>query len=290
MPSFVPPPSSDGTIVTPKVHCEACRVEWSLPEITMAFQPIIDLDRSEVYAYEALVRPIGGGTAADVLGQITPEMRYAFDQLCRVTAIQNAARLGMDTLLSINFLPNAVYQPAACLRKTFEAAAKANFPLHHLMFEVTENEPARDVGHLQGIFAEYKRHGMITAIDDFGAGHSGLNMLADFQPDLLKIDMALTRAISHDPVRYEITKAIVGLCRTLHISVVAEGVETIEEAVTLRELGVRLFQGYLFARPVVDQLPGAPLDVIDAVRDAHARRLLESPVGLGASVTRPAVG
>jgi EAL domain-containing protein (putative c-di-GMP-specific phosphodiesterase class I) len=277
-------------VVAPKVHCEACRVEWSLPEITMAFQPIIDLDRSEVYAYEALVRPIGGGTAADVLGRITPEMRYAFDQLCRVTAIQNAARLGMETLLSINFLPNAVYQPAACLRKTFEAAAQAAFPLHHLMFEVTENEPARDVGHLQGIFAEYKRHGMITAIDDFGAGHSGLNMLADFQPDVLKIDMALTRAINHDPVRYEITKAIVGLCRTLHISVVAEGVETIEEAVTLRELGVRLFQGYLFARPVVDQLPGAPLDVIDAVRDAHARRLLESPVGLGASVTRPAVG
>jgi len=256
----------------------------------MAFQPIIDLDRSEVYAYEALVRPIGGGTAADVLGQITPEMRYAFDQLCRVTAIRNASRLGMDTLLSINFLPNAVYQPAACLRKTFEAAAKANFPLHHLMFEVTENEPARDVGHLQGIFAEYKRHGMITAIDDFGAGHSGLNMLADFQPDLLKIDMALTRAISHDPVRYEITKAIVGLCRTLHISVVAEGVETIEEAVTLRELGVRLFQGYLFARPMVDRLAGAPLDIIDTVRDAHARRLLESPVAPGAPTARPAAG
>ena len=136
-----------------------------------------------------------------------------------------------------------VYQPADCLQKTFEAAERARFPLHHLMFEVTENEPARDIGHLQIIFTEYKRHGMITAIDDFGAGHSGLNMLADFQPDVLKIDMVLTRAINSDAVRYEIARAIIGPCRSLHISVIAEGVETIQEALTLRELGVRLFQG-----------------------------------------------
>jgi EAL domain-containing protein (putative c-di-GMP-specific phosphodiesterase class I) len=258
-----------------KTRCQACRTEVSLPAITMAFQPIIDIERGEVYAYEALVRPIAGGTAADVLTQITPEMRYGFDQLCRVTAIEQAARLGMQTLLSINFLPNAVYQPAACLRKTFEAAERAKFPLHHLMFEVTENEPARDIGHLQNIFAEYKRHGMITAIDDFGAGHSGLNMLADFQPDVLKIDMALTRAIGTDIVRYEICKAIITLCNTLHISVVAEGVETLDEAVTLRGLGVRLFQGYLFARPVVGQLAGAPMDILDAVQHAHELRVLD---------------
>jgi EAL domain-containing protein (putative c-di-GMP-specific phosphodiesterase class I) len=114
---------------------------------------------------------------------------------------------------------------------------------------------------------------MITAIDDFGAGHSGLNMLADFQPDVLKIDMALTRAIGDDVVRYEITKAIVGLCKNLHISVVVEGVETMEEAVTLRGLGVRLFQGYLFARPMVGHLTCAPNDVVEAVRHAYERRV-----------------
>jgi EAL domain-containing protein (putative c-di-GMP-specific phosphodiesterase class I) len=254
-------------MATPKQQCHACREEVSLPSITMAFQPIIDIERAEVYAYEALVRPLGGGSAADVLGQITPENRYAFDQLCRVTAIEHAARLGMQTLLSINFLPNAVYQPAACLRKTFEAAERAHFPLHHLMFEVTENEEARDVGHLQNIFAEYKRHGMITAIDDFGAGHAGLNMLADFQPDVLKIDMALTRAINADAVRYSIVSAIVGLCNSLSISVIAEGVETVEEAVTLRELGVRLFQGYLFSRPAIDTLPRVPPEVFHSIKD-----------------------
>jgi EAL domain-containing protein (putative c-di-GMP-specific phosphodiesterase class I) len=266
-----------------KPKCGACREDVPLPAFTMAFQPIVDVDSSEVYAYEALVRPAAGGTAADVLSQINEQNRYSFDQQCRVKAIELAAGLGMQSLLSINFLPNAVYQPAACLRKTFEAAERTNFPVHHLMFEVTENEPARDVGHLQSIFNEYKRHGMITAIDDFGAGHSGLNMLADFQPDVLKIDMALTRAIDTDEVRNKITGAIVGLCNSLHISVIAEGVETLAEAVALRALGVRLFQGYYFARPAVGQLPTVPASVIESIHEACAATVLGEPAGAAAS-------
>jgi len=235
----------------------------------MAFQPIVDLEKGTVFAHEALARPPGGGTAADVLSQINESNRYSFDQSCRVTAIDLAARLKMDTLLSINFPPNAAYQPAACLSKTFEAASRAGFPLHHLMFEITEDEPARDMGHLQAIFKEYKRHGMITAIDDFGAGHAGLNMLADFQPDVVKIDMALTRSIHTDSVRGKIVDAIIGLCDSLNISVIAEGVETIQEAVVLRNLGVRLFQGYLFARPGIEELPSVPASILHAVRTAR---------------------
>jgi EAL domain-containing protein (putative c-di-GMP-specific phosphodiesterase class I) len=241
----------------------------------MAFQPIVDVETAEVYAYEALVRPVGGGSAADVLSQINEQNRYAFDQNCRVKAIELAGRLGMQSLLSINFLPNAVYQPAACLRKTFEAAERVGFPLHHLMFEVTENEPSRDVGHLKAIFTEYKRHGMITAIDDFGAGHSGLNMLADFVPDVVKIDMALTRNIHADRVRRAIVASTVSLCRELHISVIAEGIETMEEAVVLRDLGVRLFQGYLLARPAVEQLPAVAPGLSQQICAVHETQLLD---------------
>jgi EAL domain-containing protein (putative c-di-GMP-specific phosphodiesterase class I) len=262
-------------MISGKIRCSACRTDVTLPEFTMAFQPIVDIDNAEVYAFEALVRPIGGGTAHDILSQISSETRYAFDQACRVKAITLAARLNMTALLSINFLPNAVYQPAACLAKTFEAAARADFPLHHLMFEVTENEPSRDVGHLQDIFTEYKSHGMITAIDDFGAGHSGLNMLADFQPDVIKIDMALTRAINTDPIRYEIARAVIDLCARLHISVVAEGVETLDEAVALHGLGVHLFQGHLFARPGLERLPTITREPIDAIHAAHEAKILD---------------
>jgi EAL domain-containing protein (putative c-di-GMP-specific phosphodiesterase class I) len=134
------------------------------------------------------------------------------------------------------------------------------------------------VGHLQSIFKEYKRHGMITAIDDFGAGHAGLNMLADFQPDVLKIDMALIRSIHADPVRTKIVGAVVDLCRSPHISVIAEGIETIQEAGALRALGIHLFQGYLFARPLVEQLPRVPVSTIDAVNAAGEWLLLGEPI------------
>jgi len=259
---------------TNKIRCGACRSDADVPPFTMAFQPIVELESGNVFAYEALVRPPNGGTAAEVLKLIDEKNRYAFDQACRVKAIELGARLELQELLSINFLPNAVYQPAACLRKTFEAAERAGFPVRHLMFEVTENEPARDVAHLKGIFTEYKRHGMTTAIDDFGAGHSGLNMLADFQPDVLKIDMALTRNIHRDPIRAAITRSLVSLCKELGIAVIAEGIESVEEAVALSTLGVGLFQGYLFARPALERLPKVPASVIDSVLMARERTIL----------------
>jgi EAL domain-containing protein (putative c-di-GMP-specific phosphodiesterase class I) len=245
------------------------------PAFTMAFQPIVDIETATVYAYEALVRPVGGGTAADVLTRMSGANRYAFDQMCRVKAIELAAALGMSDFLSINFLPNAVYEAAACLERTLEAAQRAGFPLHHLIFEITENEPTRDIHQFKEIFSQHKRHGMITAIDDFGAGHSGLSMLADFQPDIIKIDMELTRNIDTDRVRRSIARAIISLCSDLKISVIAEGVESVAEAVTLRELGVSLFQGYLFSKPEVERLPGILPGAVDAVLRAHEMLLTQ---------------
>jgi len=242
--------------------CKACRKEANTLDFTMAFQPIVDVNAGGIYAYEALVRPRGGGSAATILDQVNDENRYSFDQACRMRAIELAASLRMQTLLSINFLPNAVYQPAACLRKTLDAADTYGFPLHHIIFEVTEGEQTRDPGHLKAIFREYKRHGMLTAIDDFGAGHSGLNLLADFQPDILKIDMALTRDIHIDKPRQVITRSITGMARDLGISVIAEGIESLGEAETLRDLGVHLFQGYLFARPGLESLPSVPAHLL----------------------------
>lgn len=234
----------------------------------MAFQPIVDIEHANVYAYEALVRPADRrGGAAVVLAQITPENRYAFDQACRARAIQLAARLEMQALLSVNFLPNAVYSGDTSLERTFEAAALCGFPPHHLILEVSETEPAADRSQLRNILDGYKSCGMMTALDDFGAGHSGLNMLAEFQPDIVKLDMALTRNVHEDRVRRAIVHAVVGMCRELGISVIAEGIETLDEAFALRALGIRLFQGYLFARPEIETLPAIAPGIVEVLRD-----------------------
>jgi EAL domain-containing protein (putative c-di-GMP-specific phosphodiesterase class I) len=237
-------------------------------EITMAFQPIVDIATGTVWAHEALVRGAEGQPAGWVLSQVTDINRYAFDQACRVRAIELAQRLGIETKLSINFLPNAVYHPAACIRATLDAANRTGLPLDRLIFEVTEAEQTLDRAHLRSIMEEYKRQGFTTAIDDFGAGFSGLNLLADFQPDLIKLDMDLIRNIDGNRTRQAIAAGVLATCRELGIAVVAEGVETAAEAKVLAGLGVSLMQGYLFAKPAFEALTPAHRVVWPALADA----------------------
>ncbi|QIB53278.1 EAL domain-containing protein [Pseudomonas sp. OIL-1] len=221
----------------------------------MAFQPIVDLRDNSLYAYEALVRGTDGSGAGAVLGLVNEHNRYAFDQACRVKAVELAARLQMPCMLSINFLPNAVYQAATCIRATLAAARRSGFPTEKIIFEITESEELVNKEHLKDIITEYQRQKFRTAIDDFGAGYSGLNLLAEFQPDIIKIDMGLVRDIDTHPVRRAIVQGILGVCQALNIEVIAEGIETEGELRELRNLGVYLFQGYLFARPAFEALP-----------------------------------
>lgn len=238
--------------------CAACREGAVLDfDFTMAFQPIVDVNIGRIWGYEALVRGSGGESAYHVLNQVTPETRYRFDQDCRVKAIELAAGLFPDdeTRLSINFMPNAVYEPSACIRTTLLTAARTGFRLDRIMFEFTETEQVQDTGHLQAIINEYRRRGFVTAIDDFGAGFSGLNLLADFTPDLVKIDMDLVRGIDASQSRRAIVNGIVSICRELDITLLAEGIETEAEMETLSEIGIDLMQGYYFSRPAVACLP-----------------------------------
>ena len=154
---------------------------------TMAFQPTVDLDNRRIDSYEALVRGPDGASAASaasVLAQINGDNLYIFDQAFRVKAIELAGRLGMDRQLSINFLPNAVYQPRACIRATLDAAARTGFRPDRLIFEIVETENIADTQHLLHIIEEYHAQGFKVALDDFGTGYSGLARLADLKPDI----------------------------------------------------------------------------------------------------------
>lgn len=236
--------------------CQACRDGRALDfSISMAFQPIVDVVAGQVYAHEALVRGMAGEGAGQVLSRVTDENLYGFDQACRTKALEWAGRLGMRSHLSINFMPNAVYQPETCIRATLAAARRVGFPLERIIFEVTEQERISDMAHLLRILTAYREMGFQTAIDDFGAGYAGLNLLADFQPDLIKLDMHLIRGIDRDSVRQVLVEHTLGICHRLGIAVIAEGVETLEEYRALREMGVSLQQGYLFARPAFQALP-----------------------------------
>ena len=242
--------------------CSACRDGKQLPfGITTAFQPIFDTQTGRPFAYEALVRGTNKEGAAQILAQVTDETLYAFDQACRVAAIRNAVAAGIletDAKLSINFMPNAVYSPRACIQLTLQTARETGFPSERLIFEFTENERV-DIAHTARIVDAYSAMGFSTAIDDFGAGFAGLNLLANLDTQIVKLDMDLVRGIDACAKRRQIVASMVQLCHDLDRIVIAEGIETRGELATITALGVRYVQGYYLARPSL-----APLPVWDA--------------------------
>ena len=235
--------------------CNACKEDTLGFKLEMAFQPIIDIETQSVLAYESLVRGLNQESAFEMLSKVNDSNRYAFDQACRVRAIELAAQLGLEDCLSINFLPNAVYKPENCIRTTLKTAKENNFAYQKIIFEVTETEHIHDPQHLKHILKSYKEMGFRTAIDDFGAGYAGLSLLAEFQPDFVKIDMMLLRGIENAAPKQAIVRGLTQICRELNIDVIAEGVETEAEFDWLLGLNLRYFQGYLFSKPGFKVLP-----------------------------------
>lgn len=221
----------------------------------MAFQPIINCKTNTIYGYEALVRGLNNESAFSIISKVNDDNRYLFDQLCRVKAIALAAKLNLDSMLSINFLPKAIYKPERCIRTTLEAAEKYGFSTNRIMFEFTEVEKIEDSNFVKEIVEYYKKSGFITAIDDFGSGYAGLGLLADFQTNIAKFDMELIRNIDKDKARQAIIRNCMNLFKELNIKPLAEGIETIEEMLWLKDAGIELMQGYLFAKPGFECLP-----------------------------------
>ena len=236
-------------------------MEEGEPDFSMAFQPIVDVRTPRVAGYEALLRGLENQSASSLLGPIPDADRHNMEQACRVVAIRMAARLGLIKTgadLSINFNPNHVYKSASCPTRTIEAAREAGIPLNRIILEITEMERMRDPEHLRILMRESRAQGLRIAIDDFGAGFAGLSMLAEFQPDILKIDMMLTRKIQDRRTSRVIVRGILDICADLNIQVIAEGVEEQAQAEILRELGIRYMQGNYFCAPAFETLPEWP--------------------------------
>ena len=225
------------------------------PKFTFAFQPIVDTNTREVLSYEALIRGPADEPAYQILQQVSADRLLAFDQRVRIEAIDLAMRLQLSRHLNLNFLPRCVDSSPQSILTTLEAAGRANLPIERLVLEVLEGEIIHDHSRFAGLINQYRALGLKVAIDDFGEGYSGLNLLSDFQPDQVKLDTKLIRGIERHGPRQSIVRAIDGICFDLGIDVIAEGVETEEEYAWLTSQGIHLFQGYLFAKPAFECFP-----------------------------------
>lgn len=229
----------------------------SFPQFSFAFQPVINISTGSIYAYEALARGCGNEPANHVFRQVDKSNQYQFDEILRQKAISLAARLGIGCNLSLNLLPQTLLHSQTALASSLAAAESVGIPPELLTIEVMESELIDDICQFAKLINQYRGTGINLAIDDFGSGYSGLNLLADFQPDSVKIDLSLIRSIDTRGPRQAIVRGIIRTCQDLGIDIIAEGVETPEEYLWCFEEGIELFQGYYFAKPGFERLPVA---------------------------------
>jgi len=224
--------------------------------LTMAFQPIVDVTDKSVFAHEALVRGVHGESAASVLLSVSPGLGPNFDQQCLKTAFELAQQLQLaDTgsSLAINFIPGVTGEFADSLAKLLADAEASSLELNRIIFECRDTHWL-DVEHTINVFEGYRTLGFRTALDNFGPTEASLKLLPRFQPDFVKLDMAMVRNVDTDPIKQKVLAFALRYLRDLGIQPICGGVETYGEFEAVVGLGVRLVQGYFFARPMLEQL------------------------------------
>jgi len=221
-------------------------------EIRIHYQPIVHLPSTVPIGWECLARgPIGSA-----LEKPLPLFHYAdqmgclldVELICRNAAIRNA-RVDANRKLFINISPNILTDPSFRAGETRAVIEEVGLRPDQIVFEITEHHAIREYARFLRLIDHYRQQGYQIAIDDVGAGYSGLVTLVQVKPDFIKIDMALIRGIEADATKQDIVRAIQQISGGFNGKVVAEGIETAAELACLRDCGIEYGQGYLLGKP-----------------------------------------
>jgi EAL domain-containing protein (putative c-di-GMP-specific phosphodiesterase class I) len=222
-------------------------LDHALSSLWMAYQPIVRAATGSLFGYEALLRsedlalPDPGAflDAAERLGRV-----YDVGRAIRRKASEPMNRVPLAALLFVNLHP---------IELTDETLTSPSAPLTaiapRVVLEITERASLESIDDVPSRVARLRELGFRIAIDDLGAGYSGLTSVARLEPEFVKLDMSLVRDVHKSPVKRKLVRSVTALCKDMGIMVVAEGIEVIEERDTIVELGCELLQGYLLARP-----------------------------------------
>ena len=217
--------------------------------LRIALQPVVDLRTGQSVGAEALAR-FDDGRSPDLwfpeaasIGQCERLELAAFDAAV-------GSQIPDGTFLAVNLSP-AVLMSDVLQDRLREMLAAGSSTLSRIVIELTEHEPVDDYGALAAALAPFRARGLRLAVDDTGAGHSSLTHVLQLRPDVMKLDRALITAIDRDPVRRALVKSLRHFCMASEVQLIAEGVETPQEAAALVSIGVRLAQGFHLGRPVL---------------------------------------
>lgn len=223
---------------------------------TFAFQPIIDPLAKEIVALEAFLRTRDNAAAPDYFSTMAGNDIYHADLASKKKAFAMAGQLNLKAqTLSVNLLPMTLVNiPNAVSFLVQEIEASGLVP-EQITVEFTESDIISRLDAFTDAVRELKAAGISVAIEHFGAGFAGLSLLAQFQPDKIKINRDLIRDVHKSGPRQAIVLAIVQCCASLEISVTAVGVEQPQEWMWLESAGISHFQGHLFAQPALGHIP-----------------------------------
>jgi EAL domain-containing protein (putative c-di-GMP-specific phosphodiesterase class I)/CheY-like chemotaxis protein len=213
----------------------------------MAYQPIVCWSKREVFAYEALVRPVHPALphpgaligAAERLGHLHLLGRRLREMVAE--GVAPATEIGhiFVNIHGYDLEDEALLSPSAALSRIAS----------RVVLEITERASVNEIKDLSVRIQRLRDLGFRIAVDDLGAGYAGLTSFAQLRPDIVKIDMSLVRDVDREPTKERLVRSLTDLCREMKILAVCEGVETPAELETLVRIGCDFFQGYHFARP-----------------------------------------
>ena len=222
-------------------------------EWRFAYQPIIDPLSQEVVSIEALVRTHDDQLPESFFSQHQGEALYLADLTSKQAAFIQAKYLNIgDKTLSINLLPMTLVAIPGAVEFLLKEIAESGLVPEQIIVDFTENDIISHLDAFTSAVKQLKAAGISIAIDHFGEGHGGLLLLAEFQPDRIKINRNLIKDVHKSGPRQAIVHALIQCCASLEITVVAVGVEKAEEWMWLESAGISLFQGYLFAPPLLN--------------------------------------
>jgi EAL domain-containing protein (putative c-di-GMP-specific phosphodiesterase class I) len=222
-------------------------------EIWTAFQPIVELGSGRAMGWEGLSRGPRGSDLELPLVLFGRAARYGvteeLERACRRQAFVDWRVFGQSGRLFVNTVPATIRDTSFLGRGVFDYLGPGLAP-SDVTLEITEQRVIENLNLYREAMHSFTDLGFSFAIDDVGAGYSGLETVAVLKPAYLKIDIALVRDVHQKKVSQQVVKAILDMGAGLGATVIAEGIQTREEEVALRELGVGWGQGYFYARPV----------------------------------------
>lgn len=225
-------------------------------ECSFAFQPIVDPFMQQVVSWEALIRTPDGDSPEAYFANQSSEALYDSDLKSKKVALSMASALGLqDQTLCINLLPMTLVNVPGAVDFLLTAIEANGFVPEQIVVEFTEREAISRFEEFTSAVRQLKSAGISVAIDHFGAGFAGLQLLAEFQPDRIKINRDLIANVHKSGPRQAIVQAIIKCCASLEIQFCAVGVELAEEWMWLESAGISQFQGHLFASPRLGGIP-----------------------------------